>query len=146
MTDPAIGMAMAIARPCEGLRLKPYLCSAGVPTVGYGHTRKVTLALPPITRAIAEQFLYEDMLEACVAALRASPNLGTSDCRLAAIADFIFNLGAGAYRASTLRRLIRDEDWVGAEDQFARWVYGGGRKLPGLVKRRQLEATLFARG
>lgn len=146
MIDPAVDMAMALARPCEGLRLKPYLCPAGVPTVGYGHTRGVTLALPPITRSLAEQFLYEDMLEACVAALRVSPNLGTSDCRLAAIADFIFNLGAGAYRASTLRRLIRDEDWAGAEEQFARWVYGGGRKLPGLVKRRQLEAALFARG
>lgn len=146
MIDSAIRLAMGIARPCEGLRLRPYLCPAGVPTIGYGHTQGITLASPPITRALAEQFLYEDLLEACVAALRASPNLAASDCRLAAITDFVFNLGIGAYRTSTLRRLVHMEDWLAAEKQFPRWVYGGGRKLPGLVKRRQLEATLFAQG
>lgn len=146
MIDPAIDMAMRLERSFEGLFLKPYLCPAGVPTIGYGHTRGITLASPPITRSLAEQFLYEDTLESCVAVLRVSPQVGTSDARLAALTSFVFNLGIGNYRASTLKRLVNAEEWELAEAQFARWVYGGGRKLPGLVKRRAAEAALFARG
>ena len=62
--------------------------------------------------------------------------------RLAAIVDFTFNLGAGRLQTSTLRRRIHQQDWSGAAAELQRWVYGGGRVLPGLVARRQAEARL----
>lgn len=133
-----------LIRRFEGLRLKPYLDPAGVPTIGYGHTGpEVRMDSPPITRALAEEWLLEDAEKACRAALRWSPILAGEDDRLAAIADFVFNLGAGRYKASTLRRRVNEGDWPAAEEQLHRWVFGGGRRLPGLVLRRQAEAGLL---
>lgn len=134
-----------LIRRFEGLRLTPYRCPAGVPTVGYGHTGPdVRMDSPPVPRALAELWLEEDAGRACRAALALSPSLAGHDDRLAAVADFIFNLGAGRYKASTLRRRVAAEDWLGAADQLGRWVWGGGRKLPGLVARRAVEAELLA--
>ena len=65
--------------------------------------------------------------------------------RLAAIVDFTFNLGAGRLQASTLRRRINQRDWTAAGQELRRWVYGGGKVLPGLVAHRKTEATLLAK-
>lgn len=74
------------------------------------------------------------------------PVLATeSEGRLAAIVDFTFNLGAGRLQASTLRRRINQLDWAAAGKELRRWVYGGGKALPGLVARREVEAALLAR-
>lgn len=133
-----------LIRRFEGLRLRPYRCPAGVPTIGYGHTGpEVGIDSPPITRSLADAWLIEDAHRACIAALRASPILAGEDDRLAAIADFIFNLGAGRYRASTLRKRIDAGDWSGAADELGKWVWGGGRRLPGLIARRAAEAVLL---
>ena len=66
-----------------------------------------------------------------------------SEGRLAAIVDFTFNLGAGRLQTSTLRRRINQRDWGTAERELRRWVYGGGRVLPGLISRRNHEAALL---
>jgi len=63
--------------------------------------------------------------------------------RLAAIVDFTFNLGAGRLQTSTLRRRVNQRDWVAATQELRRWVYGGGKVLPGLVTRRLTEAALL---
>jgi lysozyme len=65
--------------------------------------------------------------------------------RLAAIVDFTFNLGAGRLQASTLRRQINQRDWPAAASELSRWVYGGGKVLPGLVTRREAEAAWLLR-
>lgn len=133
-----------LVRKFEGLRLKPYLCPAGVPTVGYGHTGpEVRLDSPPITPALAETLLQEDAEHFALAALKLSPNLAADPDRLSAIADFCYNLGTTRYKASTLRRRINDGDWHGAAEELEKWVWGGGRKLPGLVMRRAAEAALL---
>ena len=67
----------------------------------------------------------------------------TPEARLAAIVDFTFNLGAGRLQTSTLRRRVNQRDWVGAASELRRWVYGGGRVLPGLVARREAECRLI---
>ena len=64
--------------------------------------------------------------------------------RLGAIVDFVFNLGAGRLQASTLRRKINAMDWDAVPIELNKWVYGGGKKLKGLVLRRQMEAQFFA--
>jgi lysozyme len=57
--------------------------------------------------------------------------------------DFAYNLGVARYRGSTLRRKIDEQDWDGAKEQLALWVRGGGRVLPGLVRRRAAESALL---
>ncbi len=128
--------------PRTGLYV-PYLCPAGYWTIGYG--RLVPRDHPPITHGEARMFLETDTLRHLRYALEASPILACYPRRLAAITSFVFNLGAGAYRASTLRRCINAQDWDGARMQIVRWVRGGGKVLPGLVKRRQAEAELLGR-
>ena len=65
--------------------------------------------------------------------------------RLAAIVDFTFNLGAGRLQTSTLRRRINQRDWPTAASELRRWVYGGGKVLPGLVTRREAEVAWLLR-
>jgi lysozyme len=66
-----------------------------------------------------------------------------SEGRLAAIVDFTFNLGAGRLQTSTLRRRINQRDWTGASTELRRWIYGGGKVLPGLQARRSAEVHLI---
>ena len=76
--------------------------------------------------------------------MRLSPCLhAESDDRLSAISDFVFNLGPTRYAASTLRRCVNAGEWNRAKTELAKWVWGGGRKLPGLVLRREAEAGLL---
>lgn len=120
-------------------RAHPYICPAGFWTVGFGHLCKPDHQ--PITEAEAEVYLAQDLMTALTATLRYCPVLATeSESRLAAIVDFTFNLGAGRLQTSTLRRRINQRDWANAGQELRRWVYGGGKVLPGLVKRREAEA------
>ncbi len=135
---------LALIRKFEGLRLKPYLCPAGVPTIGYGHTGKdVTLSMAPISEPVAEALMHQDAEVFMRAAGNLSPVLWFDEDKHAAIADFCFNLGSSRYKASTLKRRIDAGDWEGACDELQKWVWGGGRKLPGLVARRAAEAGLL---
>jgi lysozyme len=137
----ALAIAAAIARPCEGLRLAPYRCPAGVLTVGYGSTQPSPTG--SITLAEAERRLDGDLVSAYRAAISTSPALANVPLAAAAITDFVFNLGSGRYRGSTLRKRIDARDFRAAAVQIRKWVFGGGRKLPGLVTRRELEARLL---
>ena len=127
----------------DSLRLAhPYVCPAGYMTIGYGHLCKPDH--PPITQKEAEAYLAQDLVIALNATLRYCPVLAIEpEGRLAAIVDFTFNLGAGRLQASTLRRWVNQRDWVGSAQELNRWVYGGGRVLPGLVLRRSAEASLI---
>lgn len=144
----SIKVAVALARRFEGFMPHPYLCPAGVPSIGFGATfyedgRAVKLTDPPITRARAELLLLWSVR--CVylpAVRRLCPNVDTPE-RLAALIDFAFNLGAGRLRASTLRRKVNVGDWDAARVEVMRWVIGGGRKLKGLEIRRAAERDLM---
>ena len=121
----------------------PYLCPAGLPTQGYGHLVQ-DLNVPAITREQAEAWLLEDAARHLRSAVRLSPILEIeSEARRAAIGSFVFNLGPGKYRASTLRKRVNEGDWPEAAEQLGKWVFGGGKKLPGLVLRREAEAALL---
>ncbi len=124
-------------------RAHPYICPAGFWTVGFGHLCKPDH--PPITEVEAEVYLAQDLMTALAATLRCCPVLVTeTESRLAAIVDFTFNLGAGRLQTSTLRRRINQRDWAASGQELRRWVYGGGRILPGLVARRDGEIRLLS--
>lgn len=140
MTSPAA--ALALARRFEGCRLTRYLCPAGIPTIGWGHV--CAADQQPVTQEQADAWLEADMAKATAAALRQCPVLaGEPEGRLGALADFVFNLGAGRLQASTLRRRVNERDWRAAALELRRWVRGGGRVLPGLVARREAEVSLL---
>jgi lysozyme len=152
MTAPiaeATEIAAALCRQFEGLRLQPYICPAGYPTIGYGTVNKpdgtkVAMEDPPITKEVAEAWLLHELRnEYLPGVLRASPRLIAEPRTLGALADFAYNLGVPRYRASTLRRRVDVADWAAARVELDRWVRGGGRVLPGLVRRRRAEGFLF---
>lgn len=123
-------------------RAHPYVCPAGYWTIGYGHLCDPKHS--PITEEEAESYLAHDLQTALAATLRYCPVLVTEpNGRLAAIVDFTFNLGAGRLQTSTLRRRINQRDWSQAANELQRWVYGGGKPLPGLVLRRREELKLL---
>ena len=143
--------AIGLAKRFEGFhrvpradpgRAHPYVCPAGYWTIGYGHL--CDPKHPPITEAEAEGYLAADLRTALNATLRYCPVLATEpEGRLAAIVDFTFNLGAGRLQTSTLRRRLNQRDWPSAASELRRWVYGGGKVLPGLVIRRAAETALL---
>lgn len=143
----AVRTACALARRFEGCYLRPYLCPAGVPTIGYGAThyldgRAVQLTDPPITRTVSDVMLVESVQRVYLpAVLKLCPGIDSPE-RLAAIIDFAFNLGAGNLRASTLRKRINAGRWDDVPAQLRKWVNGGGRTLRGLVLRREAEAVM----
>ena len=105
---------------------------------------------PPITRETADAWLMDELQRVCASAVtRLCPELFAWSVQngqwrqFCAIADFTYNLGAGRLQTSTLRRKLRALDWEGAKEQLALWVRGGGKVLPGLVKRRAAEAKLL---
>lgn len=144
----AVEVAAILARRFEGFAAHPYLCPAGVPSIGFGATyyedgRAVRLTDPPISRERAEALLMWMVRRVYLpAVLRLCPNVDTPE-RLAALIDFAFNLGSGRLRASTLRRKVNAGDWTGARVQIMRWVMGGGRTLKGLQRRREAERALM---
>lgn len=134
-----------LIRRFEGLRLRAYLCPAGVWTCGYGSTGPDVKAGVTWTPEVAEQRMRQDAQTAAGAAIRLSPVLPQhGPGKTAAIGDFIYNLGATRYAGSTLRRKVNAQDWAGAQAELRKWVFGGGVKLPGLVLRREAEARLLA--
>ena len=129
----------------EGFSPIIYMCPAGYPTIGYGHL---------ITEANKEQFLDGvdedealDLLRQDVAvAERAVLRLITvplTQGQFDALVSFTFNLGAGALQRSTLRRKVNCEEHADVPAELGKWVWAGGRKLKGLVKRRNSEALTY---
>lgn len=126
----------------DPMHAHPYVCPAGFWTIGYGHLCDPTH--PPITESEAEMYLARDLKAALASTLRYCPLLATEpEGRLAALVDFTFNLGAGRLQTSTLRRRINQREWAAVGQELRRWVYGGGKVLPGLVTRRGAEVQLL---
>ncbi len=138
----ASGLLITKLKEFEGLRLKSYRCSAGVWTIGYGHTRGVK-AGQVITKTQAETLLHGDLLpvERYVDGLKLHLTQGQFD----ALVDFAFNLGTGALgRSSLLQKVLLKTPTADIQAEFRKWVYAGGKKLPGLVKRREWEANRWS--
>lgn len=155
-------LASEIAKPFEGLHkvvvnassnvVEAYHDPVGYPTIGFGHLlSKIAWEplkkYPRMTFVECETQLQKDMVWASGRALSLSPLLGleVNFYRWAAITDFIFNCGDGNYNISTLRKKINSGEWLLAVDEIKKWDKAGGKKLPGLTKRRFAESILLTK-
>ena len=125
----------------EGLKLKAYLCPAGVPTIGYGSTGPdIKLGMQWTVAESTERMKY-DARKYLAATKSLTPNVHGDS--LDAISDFTYNLGATRLKGSTLRKKLLAGDVEGAKRELLKWVRGGNRILPGLVRRRSEESELL---
>lgn len=135
---------LALIRGFEGCVLHAYLCPAKVLTIGFGSTGPHVKPGMVITGDEAIALLSKDLerFEQAVAkAVKAKLNQHQFD----ALVSFAFNVGIGAFQKSTLLKLLNVGDYASVPAQMARWNKGGGKVLPGLVRRRRAEGALFAR-
>lgn len=133
----------------EGWSSTPYLCPAGVPTIGYGSIWRrdgacVTMEHPEISNDEGE-FLLRRELRHVEAAIGKLVKTELTENMFSALASFTYNLGSGNLQASTLRMKLKRGDYEGAADEFPKWRRAGGKILPGLVRRRAAERALFLR-
>ena len=128
----------------EGFSRTVYCCPAGYYTIGYGHVVKSDENFTAgIDEEQADALLRQDAVIAKRAILRLI-NVPLTDGQFDALVSFTYNLGGGALQRSTLRRKINRAEHTEVPEQFMRWVWAGGRKLKGLIRRREAESQLYA--
>jgi lysozyme len=154
----------------EGRKLRPYLCPAHLWTIGYGHVLyQDQIKLPVVrkdgytgiirkeyplaakdnrawTQEEVDRLFEDDLVSFERGVLRMSPNLAGSQSRFDAVVCFAFNCGVGNYQRSTIRMKNNRGDYEGAAEAFMMWTKGGGKELPGLVRRRKAEKALYLAG
>jgi lysozyme len=129
----------------EGFRASAYICPAGVLTIGYGTTRingRPVKAGLKITTDEADQFLEED-LKVFEDVVNNSVSIEITQNQFDALVCFVYNVGSGNFKKSTLLKLVNSGDLSEAADQFLRWNKAGGKVLSGLTRRRKAERELF---
>ena len=152
----------------EGCRNKPYLCPAHIWTIGYGHVlyqeqiklpmvRVEGKAVPMIRKEMPlkpedsrvwskeeiEKLFADDVASFERGVLRLVPGVAGRQGAFDALVSISFNFGLGNLQRSTIRMKANRGDWEGAAEAFMAWTKGGGKVLPGLVKRREAEIALF---
>ena len=129
----------------ESCRRDPYVCPAGIKTDGIGNTHNVKPGTRKTDQQIAADWEKNILsAESCVNGFGNGKKL--SDNTFSAVTSITFNAGCGSMQKSTLFQLLRSGQISEACNQFPRWVYGGGKKLPGLVTRRDAEKQLCLDG
>lgn len=127
----------------EGFSSTVYICPAGYPTIGYGHLVRDHEKFEEISQEEAEALLRIDVESAERAVLRLI-KVPLTDGQFDALVSFTYNLGSGALQSSTLRRKVNRQAHSEVPAQLVRWVWAGGRKLNGLIKRRECESLVYA--
>ena len=126
----------------EGLELNAYQCAAGVWTIGYGHTKDVQQGMT-ISEARANEMLAEELNE-YESYINGLVTVELNQDQFDAMVSWVYNLGVGNLKASTLLKVLNAGDYAGVPAQIMRWNKAGGKVLEGLTRRRQAEADLFA--
>jgi lysozyme len=136
--------AIDLAKQFEGCELEAYpdgLTNPPVWTIGYGHTGKDVFEGLTWTQEQADDALLHDVNQARAQLEMYSPNLANG--ALDALTDFVFNMGIGNYRTSTLCKLVNAENWTAAKTEILKWDHSNGKVVPGLLARREAEAALI---
>ena len=137
---------LSLIKKFEGFKATAYLCPAGIPTIGYGHTgsdvTKSDVGVKTISEEEASDLLREDVKKAENAVNR-KVLVPISQNQYDALISFTYNLGEGNLASSTLLRLLNQGDYEGAQKEVDNWNKAGGTPLLGLTTRREAEAALF---
>jgi len=157
----------ALMHRYEGFRSKPYLCPAHIWTIGYGHVLyQDQIRLPVVrkgdytgivrneypllpedsrvwTKTEIDELFRSDVQTFERGVLRLVPGVSGRQGAFDALVSFAFNAGLGNLQRSQIRMRANRDDWEGAAEAFRAWTKGGGKVLPGLVKRREAEIALF---
>jgi lysozyme len=138
---------IAIIRKYEGLKLRAYICPSGLPTIGYGATFYMNGSRVQIGDVItidhADKLLHFQV-KLFADEVRRTVKSNINENQLGALVSFCFNVGGAAFGKSTLAKKVNANPSDSTiRNEFMRWTRGGGKVLPGLVKRREEEANLY---
>ena len=133
--------AIDLIKKYEGFSARPYKCPAGVLTIGYGRT--IDVRPYEITTEEAETIWLDKYVKTIADQILAVVNVELSNNQICALIDFVYNLGIGNFKSSTLLRKINQGDFSAAANEFLKWNKAGGIVLKGLENRRIAERMLF---
>jgi lysozyme len=136
------GNGLSLTEQFEGCELTAYQDQVGVWTIGYGHTGPDVVSGLTITQQQAQNLLAQDVSSAATC-VNNSVTIQLSQDEFDALVDFVFNLGVGAFRSSTLLTDLNSGNITAAATQFDLWDHAGGAVVAGLLRRRQAETSLF---
>lgn len=132
---------LALIKKFEGCELEAYQCSAGVWTIGYGHTKDVVEGMT-ISKEEAEQMLVDELHE-YENYINEYVNVALSQNQFDALVSWVYNLGPANLKASTMLKVLNSGKYEDVPAQIKRWNKAGGKVLEGLIRRREAEACLF---
>lgn len=132
---------IALIKKFEGCELTAYQCSAGVWTIGYGHTKGIEEGME-ITQQEAEDMLVEELHE-YENYINDNVTAPLSQNQFDAMVSWVYNLGPANLKSSTLLKVLNAGNYDDVPFQIRRWNKAGGVTLDGLIRRREAEALLF---
>lgn len=142
--DDVLELLIPIIQEFEGCKLMAYKCPAGVWTCGWGETGPGIGPYTKWTQEIADNILRHTASLVLADLIDASPSLvDASTNRIAALADFVYNLGIGAYKKSSLKLRVDQGNWASAATEIKKWDKCKGEPLAGLTRRRAIEAEML---
>ena len=133
---------LELVKSFEGFRATPYYCSGNVLTIGFGHAVRQGETFMEITQEEGEKLLKDDVGTAERAVLRLT-KVPLEDNQFDALCSWVFNVGSGAMQRSGLRQKLNRGEYNEVPTELKKWVYAGGKKIKGLMWRREAEAILF---
>lgn len=132
-----------LIKKLEGFKADAYLCPGGYKTIGFGHVINKVSDLTHVNYDMAEELLHKDLKKAEDSVQR-NIKINLNQGQFDALVSFTFNLGAASLQRSALRQKVNREEHDEVPREFMRWIYAGGIALPGLIKRRGLEAEMYS--
>ncbi len=132
---------LSLIKKFEGCKLEAYKCSAGVWTIGYGHTTGVKEG-DVCTQEEAEKLLRGDIFK-FEEYVQDSVKVDLDQSQFDALVAWTFNLGPGNLRSSTMLKKLNNGEYESVPFEMRRWNKAGGKTLDGLIRRRQAESLLF---
>ncbi|EEB7432296.1 lysozyme [Salmonella enterica] len=143
-TPKEIGLTgLELIKTSEGLSLRMYYNPAGLQTICYGHLIKPDEKFNCEIKAKEAEYLLKKDLKQAEEIIHSVVTVGLNQNQFDALVALIFNIGSGNFRNSTLLKYLNQGDYSKAADQFLVWDKAGGRKLPGLTHRREVERNIF---
>lgn len=135
---------LSLIKSYEGFRAQAYMDTGNVPTIGYGTTKGVRIG-QTVTKAEAEAYLLRDV-QSAEATVTKSVTVKLTQDQFDALVCFVYNVGSGSFRSSTLLSLLNQKMYSTVSTQLKRWDKDNGRVIAGLTRRRAAEGVLFDTG